>query len=365
MRRAFWPGLAVIAIGLSLWAARADSLPNLGGPALAEVQSYLFLSQEGSRQLAVLDTSNDKLVGNLELGLVPSRIEISKSTRKLAAIDGDSARVEILDLGQGGGHDLTLPFIPKLLTLSPDGKRLAVGSNDGVTLLDLEHSTIIAHASGFATLRDLMFSADGNSLYAAGDQLSVLDANHKLERRSSPLPVQGFTRSPDGRALFVKGEDGAVSVLDSKSLEVLAKLPAGQAQPSATGAYLLLLNGEGHSLTLVHGDSWESGQKFETAADATTAYSGWFDSVALVPSKSGKSLEVIDLWRQSRLKDILLPASPLAGAVSADGSKLYLPLEGKAKLAVIDIRNRKLAQIISLPQPARVATLADSYGICH
>jgi WD40 repeat protein len=294
-------GLAGAAIALSLWVTQADSLPSLGGPTLAEVQTYLFLSQEGSRQLAVLDTSSDKLVGNLELGLVPSRIEVSKSTRKLTAIDGTSSRVEILDLGQGGGRDLTLPFIPKLLTLSPDGKRLAVGSNDAVTLIDLEHSTIITQASGFATLRDLMFSSDGNSLYAAGDQLSVLDANHKLERHSQLLPVAGFTRSPDGRALFVKGEDGAVSVLDSKSLEVLTKLSVGQAQPSATGAYLLLLNGEDHSLTLIHGDSWETGQKFEAAADATTAYSGWFDSVAVVPSKSGKSLEVIDLWRQTRL----------------------------------------------------------------
>ncbi|HVI50577.1 MAG TPA: hypothetical protein VM661_05135 [Candidatus Sulfotelmatobacter sp.] len=368
-RQGLWLGLAATALGLSVWVAQAETLPILKSGSLAEVQNFLFLAQDGSKNLTVLDTRTDRLAGNLELGLAPSRIEVSKAARKLAAIDGATPRIEIIDLAKGGGLDLTLPFTPTLLTQSPDGKRLAVADADKgtVALIDLEQPSIPSRADDLKPLRDLMFSADGNSLFAAGDQLSVLDVAHGLQRSSQPLAVQGFTRASDGRALFARNS-GGIAVLNSKTLEIQTRLPGhggASAIPTATGSYLLLLDAAGRSLTLVHGDSWETGNRFDTAEDASTAYSGWFDSVAVIPSKSGRSLEVIDLWRQNRLKDIDLPAAPLAGAVSADGAKLYLPLEGKAKLAVIDLRNRKLAQTVSLPQPARTAVLADSYGICH
>jgi len=365
----FWLGLGPVVLAIGMWAAHADTAPTLKNGALAEVQNFLFLPQSGSKTLTVLDTRTDSLSGTLDLGLVPLGIVVSKASRKLAAIDGASPKIEIIDLAKGGGLDLTLPFTPTLLTQSPDGKHLAVANaqKGTVALIDLEQPSIPARADNLPPLQDLMFSADGDSLFAAGDELSVLDAAHGLQRRSQPLTAQGFTRAPDGRALFLRNGDG-IEVLSSKTLQKLTHLNGhgGMAAiPTATGSYVLLLDAAGRDLTLVHGDSWEIGNHFAAADDASTVYSGWFDSVAVVPSKSAKSLEVIDLWRQTRLEDISLPAAPLPGAVSADGSKLYLPLEGKAKLAVIDLRNHKLDKVVTLPQPARTAILADSYGICH
>ena len=370
MRRLAAAAMVAGLVGLVLWTApRAESsLPSLNGPALAEVQNYLFLIQDGSKNLTVLDTSKDSLAGSLELGLVPSHIAVSKSTRRLAAIDGGSARVELLDLAKGGGQDLSLPFTPVQLTVSPDGKKLAVGGGGSVVLIDLEQIRIQAKADGLGVLKDLMFSADGASLFAAsGTEIAVLDTANALQRRDAALAAKGFTRAPDGRAVFARSGDG-ISVLDAKSLKPVIKLPGDDgttAQPTATGDYLLLLDSPRQTLTLVHGDRWETGKSFHIPADAVTAYSGWFDSVAVIPSHDAHSLTVIDLWRQYQGKDIALPAAPLAGAVSGDGAKLYLPLEGKAKLAVVDLRNRKLDQIITLPQPARLAVLADCYGICH
>lgn len=366
-----WLAVFALVMAGSMWVAHANPTSVLTGTALAEVEHFLFLSEDGNPLLTVLDITSDKPVGTLELGLAPSRIEVSKASRKLAAIDGQSSRLVVADLAHGGKTELDLGFPAQRLALSPDGRRLAVADmvNGKLALVDLETNSVIARTDGLPPLRDLMFNAEGSRLYAAGSVLTVLDLANALARHTLATAVTGFTRSPDGHALFLKEPDGAVTVLNAKTERPLARLPqpAGSPTPvpSATGAYLLLPDNSRQTLDLIHGDTLERGNSFPALPDLATAYTGWFDSVAVLPSPSQHKLMLIDLWRQSRLKDIDLPAAPLAGAVSADGAKLYLPLDGKAKLAIIDLRNRKLDSILTLPHPVKAAFLADSYGICH
>jgi hypothetical protein len=100
-------------------------------------------------------------------------------------------------------------------------------------------------------------------------------------------------------------------------------------------------------------------------AGMTTVHSGWFDTLALVPSAVERKLLVYDLDRLSRAPDITLPGSPGPGAVTQDGAKLYLALEDASKVAVIDLQRRVLLRTIAVAPNPVAAIMARSFDVCH
>jgi YVTN family beta-propeller protein len=103
----------------------------------------------------------------------------------------------------------------------------------------------------------------------------------------------------------------------------------------------------------------------EGTAEMATVYSGWFDTIALVPSSTDRKLLVYDLDRLARAPDIALPGEPGSGAVTPDGAKLYVALEGAKQVAVIDLRTRKLARTIPTGSGPVAAIMGRSFDICH
>ena len=69
-----------------------------------------------------------------------------------------------------------------------------------------------------------------------------------------------------------------------------------------------------------------------------TVYSGWFDTLALVPSRSERKLLIYDLDRLANGGEVSLRGTPGPGAVTPEGTKLYLALEGTHQVAVIDLQ---------------------------
>jgi len=97
----------------------------------------------------------------------------------------------------------------------------------------------------------------------------------------------------------------------------------------------------------------------------TTVHSGWFDTLALVPSATERKLLVYDLDRLSQAPDIPLPGSPGQGAVTQDGAKLYIALEDASKVAVIDLQRRRLLRTIAVASNPVAAIMAKSFDVCH
>lgn len=108
----------------------------------------------------------------------------------------------------------------KAVALSPDGKRVAIGTKDRVYVFDVDTEKLVADEDlkpelGFGN--KLAFGADNKKLIAQPDRgLLRFDALAKQQPKGAYVQSQWFVRSPDGKQLAAVREDpDRVAVLDS------------------------------------------------------------------------------------------------------------------------------------------------------
>ncbi len=346
----------------------------------ADVGHLVFVGERDTTWTTVIDTTTDRPSGRIDLGLTPSQLEVSPTQPVLAAIDGVSKRIVLVDLSSENrtSHDLSFPA--RRLLVSPDGQKIGVSDLAGghVAIFGLPEGRQLADLAGLPAASDLMFGGDGTTLVLAGEGLNglaIVDlAQGKVTASIAALPPAGggtiaaITLSANGPQIFTRAADGdTIGVIDLKAARSLAQIATGRgavaATPSGTGAYLLLANETKGTFSIIHGDDFTLGAELPADRGMAATYSGWFDSVAFVPS--AKRLLVYDLWRLAKGQDIALPASPGPGTVTADGAKLYLPIEDGHAVAVIDTRHRRLSSLIALDGRPTSVVVAAGYGICH
>jgi YVTN family beta-propeller protein len=155
---------------------------------------------------------------------------------------------------------------PEGLAVSAAAGLLGVTSEEGnsVALLALKDAGMIARLSVGQRPRDLGFSPDGKALFVSGENdasLTVIDVAARKVRQTLRLSGQGarpkgIAISPDGSRVYVTtGRGGKVEVLDTKSLKTLASIAVG-ARPwgvglSPDGRYLYTANGPSNDVSVV------------------------------------------------------------------------------------------------------------------
>lgn len=341
-----------------------------------------FATLNGSNRIEVIDIDSDKIAGHVELDMIPSQIVVSQSSPILAAADGRSDRIVLADLATGRTVSTSLAFPARRLLASADGQKLAVSDLDGghVAVYGLPGGRLLAAIADLPPLSDLIFNGDGTSLLVAGKGLrglGVVDIAQARMTRTIPAstdPAQPsigrLARSANGRLIFaLAASSDIVGVIDLRGAKPLAPIRSGMgtvsATPSGSGAYVLLANETKPSFAIFHGDDLSRGAELPAATGLGATYTGWFDSVAFVPSADRHALLVYDLWHLSEDDDIPLPAASAPGTVTADGTKLFLPLPDKHAVAVVDARNRRLTRLIALDGTPNGVTVGAGYGICH
>ena len=112
-------------------------------------------------------------------------LEFSPDARHLVVASADSPTV-ILDLDSPASAPLRLPLTPGdwPMAYSPDGKRLAVGVTDGVSLLDVQSGEELLKLP-LRKARALAFTPDGK-------HLTVLDAKRATTLHAPPAKDMDF-----------------------------------------------------------------------------------------------------------------------------------------------------------------------------
>lgn len=244
---------------------------------LGRFSSYFYASETADRQRVFLTSLRDNRTWELDPG--PLRVVRSwpvgdaagavSPDGRMFALASRTGRVRLLDLGSGqirplrGGHDgpvLRLRF-------TPDGRTLVTSGQDGRLLAwDLEHGTIAQRFVGHSGAIDgLDLTRDGRTLITASvDTRAILwdlAGDRRLDQR---FPVgrrfaveqtpRGVAVSPDGRTLALTHSDGAVDLIDTRSLRRRASVHAidGHAASVAFSpdGRLLAVTGGGGRLTL-------------------------------------------------------------------------------------------------------------------
>ena len=345
------------------------------------VARYIFIPSRNDPIVTVVERDSDRVVGTLDAGLVPEQVVVSEATRKLVAVDGIARAVSVVDLANGHRLTIDLDFTPHRLIASPDGYVVTAAdfSVGSVAFVELMRNRVASRLAGLSPIRDLMFGADGAFLYVVAERLDgigVIDvARGKLiEEIAVPglrsAEAAGLTRSPSGRMGYVKAPGSrTISLLDLSNFRPVREIEVGRdalkAFPTGFGGYLVVPDNSEQTVTIVANASLTVAAMLKGGAGMTTVHSGWFDTLALVPSATERKVMVYDLDRLSRAPDITLPGSPGPGAVTQDGAKLYIALEDASKVAVIDLQRRRLLRTIAVASNPVAAIMAKSFDVCH
>jgi DNA-binding beta-propeller fold protein YncE len=342
----------------------------------ADVQHNLFVTGRDSAVVAVVAIESDKVVGRLDLGLVPRKMLVSESLAKLVAIDGQTARVAVTELVTLHPQILSFDFVPHRLLISPDGLTLLVADDESgaIVLIDLMLVREKARIKGPTKIRDAIFSGDSRFAFTVAEGLrgiGVIDiTTGRVAQTLETSASVALARSPNGREGFAlaAGFPGDVIHLDLKTPAVLDRLPTQGGSGlslTGTGRYLMLPDKHSRTLSFAATQPLQPAIALKGGQDISAIYSAWFDSVAFAPNPSDHTVLVYDLEKLAAAGLISLDGAPGAGAVSPDGATLFLPVAETEKLAVIDARSRRLTTTIPLGFPPAAAVMAGGYGICH
>jgi DNA-binding beta-propeller fold protein YncE len=343
-----------------------------------DMSHAVFVAMAGSQRVSYIDPDTDRIAGSIDVGMVPNQVELASSISKLLAIDGTTRRFNIVDVVSGEIVSQTLDFVPKRITVSPDGltAALADAQPGRIVLIDLLRRQRLGSAATPFPVQDMLFSADSRSLFLSGGDtgaIAVVDAAtaRAIQPIETGLPHRtlALTRSPDGRRLFVQSSSGEVGVVDLQHRQALPPIQTGSdstvAFPSASGTYLLIANNQRGTLTVIRNSSPHSTTALTAATGVRIVYTAWFESLALVPTTTKQALLLYDLDALKPAGAIRLAAAPERGGMTPDGQKLYLPLPAARQIAVFDARQRQLVASVAVPDIPERVLVAGSYGVCH
>lgn len=310
-----WPlgmrcGLAAAAVAVTL-AAATGCKRSEAAPATSE---RVFVSNEDSGDVSVIDVASDCVVATIPVGQRPRGLRVSADGRRLyVALSGSPKAGPHADESQ-----------------LPAADRAA----DGIGEVDLGAGRL---------LRVLSSGVDPEAFDIADQKLFV--SNEETGRASivglrsgrvdATLTVgaepEGVTTSPDGRSVFVTSEaSGEVHVIDPALERVVARLAVG-ARPRSVAF----------------------------TPDGARAY---------VTNELGASISVIDVRRRQVRGKIELPRSssggeprPMGIVISPEGERGYVTTGRGTSVCELDLRDDSVARCLAGvgPRPWGIAITAD------
>ena len=277
----------------------------------------------------------------------------SLSTRIVGPQPDGSILVPTNQLLRPAGFQILFPGRPVDLTLSPDGKWLAVLNKNSLDLIRVLDRTIMQTLplKGGGSFKGVSFSDDGNQIYASQsrDKIFIAQKDHnnilnwvepiqfqQAEIGGHPVPG-GFSINDVGDRLYVPlSRSNTLAVVD------LAKGPITEIPVGVSPYEVILLSSQ-----KAYVSNW--GGRQPEAGDATYTSSG--SEIVIDPTTgiaSSGSVSVIDLESLRQIKDIEVGLHPGAMALSPDKSRLYIACANSDIISVIDTKSDAVVGTISV-----------------
>jgi PQQ-dependent catabolism-associated beta-propeller protein len=305
--------------------APADNLHSSGGRG-----SLIFVSNEGSHDISVVDPAQGKEIQRIRLNGRARGIQMSADGKLLyvalsddvAFREGEGDVIAVIDVAElkiirstGAGSD------PEQFALSPDGEWLFASNEDAgtATATDLRTGEKLATVVVGIEPEGVAVSPDGRWVYVTAETsntISAVDA-HSLKVVSSFLVgarPRSVAFSPDGTRAWATAEiDGTVSVIDVATHRVI------------------------HTIVLEGGNGRPVGIVVSTDGKTVFVANGGADCISVIDAVSYEPISRIETGRR-----------PWGIALSADGTRLYVANGGSNDISMIDTRRRRVIQSIKV-----------------
>ena len=238
--------LKLAVIGIAAWAGAAFAVPGT-----------VYVAEEGSDTVSVLEAKSFKRVATIAVGRSPHNVQVSPDGRLAwVANEGESRKAgghgaasgaehgESAERGQVWAIDTgTRAIVAKIpvgrqpahVVLTPDGRFAYVtnGGDSTVSIVDTEARKVVATVPVGSYPHGLRISPDGKHAYVAnmkGGTVSVIDTQARKEIGQIPVgkgPAQtGF--AADGSLVFVSlSQENQVALIDPAARRVVAKIGVG------------------------------------------------------------------------------------------------------------------------------------------
>jgi YVTN family beta-propeller protein len=290
----------VLAVALPLTAMAC--LAGLGSrSATAPARGRVYVTNEGSGELTVIDTGTDAVIATVRVGKRPRGVRVdARGERILVALSGSPA-------ARPGPPVAAVPGVAPAALQAPDR------GADGIAIVDAATRSIAAILPSGQDPESFDLLPDGKSVVASNEETSsasVIDIAAARLVRSVGVgdEPEGVAAAPDGAAVAVTSERGArVDFVDPHAGRVIASVPT-------------CLRPRGVVFTR------DGALAFVTCEESA--------AVAVLDARGHRALAEIPLPEGSR---------PMGLALSPDGRRLFVSNGRAGTVSAIDVASRRVA----------------------
>jgi YVTN family beta-propeller protein len=344
------PLLLLISCCLAIFASACSSKPSTSesGPAqpTAGAREWksgyrIYVTNESSGDLSVIDGSTLEVIVNVPLGKRPRGIHASPDKRTIyVALSGTPP-------APPGVDESTLP--------PPDR------SADGIGVFDVEQNKQIRVIEGGLDPENFDISRDGKTIFVSNEDTSAVSFievdTGKVDKTITGLggEPEGVTLSPDGKLVYVTTEaSGAISVIDVEAGKLSKNFKVGRRPrnivllPDGKRGYVNAENDGG--IVLFDAVKYEKIQAIPLGTPGEIKPMG----LALSPDASklyvstgrGRKVFVVDTKTNQPLSSFEVGQRPWGIAISPDGKRLFTANGPSNDVSVVDLENQTVIKKI-------------------
>lgn len=260
-------GMKLSADGRTLYVA-VSGLPKCP-PSVADEECAKLKRDLTADGIAELDTTSLKLKGLLKSGSDPEQFDLSRDGKTLFVSNEDSATISVLNVASGAiESSIAVGKEPEGVRVSPDGKWIITTSESGnaIFIIDAQARKVVRSIPVGKRPRDVAYSKDMKTVYITGEfdgsvfsapllGDSQAGATRLLQLRAEARPMGIVLDSPHNRLFVSTGRGGTVAVIDLSGPKLVTEIPAG-ARPwgialSRDGKRLYTANGSSNDMTII------------------------------------------------------------------------------------------------------------------
>ena len=188
-----------------------------------------------------VDVASGEILRRYDAGTDPETFDLSPDGRTLYISNEDAGTATVVDVATGEiMATLSVGVEPEGVAASPDGRwvYITAESSNTVAVIDTRTRTVVHAFLVDARPRSVAFAPDSRRAYVTneiGGVLSVVDVEgghqviHTLDLAGGVSKPVGVVVSPDGSRVYVaNGHAHSVSVIDAATLEELEQIPVGR-----------------------------------------------------------------------------------------------------------------------------------------
>lgn len=347
----------------------------------------LYVLNGGEPELLIINAKQDRLCGIVKLDSIPDSVLVAQQVGRIILSDSASRQIWLVDPATKLiSNRLQLKIEPSLLAVSPDSESMVVADwGEGIVeFYTLPGGQKTGETKGLAGAHDLRFGADGSLLYVSlADQpeIALINTGSKRLEKIIELPerygIDHMSRTPDGRlgiAVPPPSEHHRIYLIDLENEEAIAPLelayPPFRAFSSLYGRYIFLPSSWGGEMPVFSVSKREIIKQLNLRGPVTDIVPGFFGSTIYALSTDARMVWGIDMDTLEIIDEINLPGEPSGMAVHEATGKVYIPIEERSVVAVIDTRisrsNAMRYHEIKLPGklPTSITT-TGSLSFCH